>query len=119
MNDKAGTQSITMEFDLPHNPAKVWRALTEPELLARWLMVTDMKLAVGQGFTFKSQPAPGWDGVVSCEMKEIEPQKKLQYSWASLGLPPHDMSRTARRQMTATCRAPRPRRGQLLSLIHI
>lgn len=81
-----GTRSITMEFDLPHPPEKVWRALTERELLAKWLMLTDMKLALGQSFTFKTQPMQGWDGVVRCEMKEVEPLKRLRYSWASLGL---------------------------------
>jgi uncharacterized protein YndB with AHSA1/START domain len=86
MNDKNDTQSITMEFDFPHPPATVWRALTEPELLAKWLMATDMKLAVGQSFTFKMPPKPGWDGVVSCEMKEIELHERLRYSWGSLGL---------------------------------
>lgn len=86
MTNKEDTQSLKMEFDLPHSPAKVWRALTEPELLAKWLTSTDMKLAVGQSFTFKMPPAQGWDGVVQCEMKEIEPQKRLRYSWASLGL---------------------------------
>jgi uncharacterized protein YndB with AHSA1/START domain len=84
--NKGDTQSITMEFDLPHPPAKVWRALTEPELLAKWLMATDMRLAVGQSFTFKMPPAQGWDGVVNCEMKEIELHKRLRYSWGSLGL---------------------------------
>jgi uncharacterized protein YndB with AHSA1/START domain len=86
MNDKNDTRSIMMEFDLPHPPAKVWRALTEPELLAKWLMATDMKLAVGQSFTFKMPPTQGWDGVVSCEMKENELHKRLRYSWGSLGL---------------------------------
>lgn len=86
MNDKPNTQSITMEFDLPHPPAKVWRALTEPELLAKWLMKTNMKLAVGEGFEFNSKPVPGWDGIVHCEMKEIEQHKRLRYSWGSLGL---------------------------------
>jgi uncharacterized protein YndB with AHSA1/START domain len=80
------TQSIKLEFDLPHSPAKVWRALTEPELLAKWMMSTDMQLAIGKSFEFKSQPAPNWDGVIHCEMKEIEPQKLLRYSWASLGI---------------------------------
>ena len=32
------TESISFEFDLPHAPEKVWRALTEPELLAEWLL---------------------------------------------------------------------------------
>lgn len=82
------TQSISMEFDLPHAPAKVWRALTEPALLAKWLMPTDMQPLVGKAFTFKS-PAPPtaqWDGTVSCEMKEIELHKRLCYSWAGGGL---------------------------------
>jgi len=80
------TRSLTMEFDLPHAPAKVWRALTEPELVGKWLMTTDMKLALGQPFTFKMQAQPGWDGVVHCEMKEIEPHKRLRYTWGSMGL---------------------------------
>ena len=86
MSEKADTQSITMEFDLPQPPPKVWRALTEPELLGKWLMATDTKLAAGLSFTFKTQPARGWDGIVSCEMKEIELHKRLRYSWAALGL---------------------------------
>jgi uncharacterized protein YndB with AHSA1/START domain len=84
--NNADTRSFTLEFDLPHPPAKVWRALTEPELLAKWLTSTDMKLAVGQSFTFQMPPAQGWDGVVNCEMKEIELHKRLRYSWGSLGL---------------------------------
>src|SRR6266545_2244486 len=62
MNAKAETRSISMEYDLPHPPAKVWRALTEPELLAAWLMNNDMRPRVGQSFTFKDKPMPWWDG---------------------------------------------------------
>ncbi len=51
MNAKAETRSISMEYDLPHPAAKVWRALTDPELLAAWLMVNDMRPLVGHGFT--------------------------------------------------------------------
>jgi uncharacterized protein YndB with AHSA1/START domain len=32
------TDTLAFELDLPHAPAKVWRALTEPELLAEWLL---------------------------------------------------------------------------------
>ena len=76
------TDCITFEFDLPHSPAKVWRALTEPELLAQWLLpALDLKLEPGAEFTFKTQPYPGWDGTVNCRFLEIDAQKKLSYSW--------------------------------------
>ncbi len=72
-----------MEYDLPYPPAKVWRALTEPELLAAWLMVNDMQLLVGHSFTFKAEPTPWWDGIVRCEVLEIDLHKRLRYSWRS------------------------------------
>ncbi len=81
------TDAISFEFDLQHAPAKVWRALTEPELLAEWLLpVLDLKLAPGAAFTFKTQPYPGWDGTVNCRMLEIEAQKKLSYTWTAFEL---------------------------------
>ena len=81
MNAKAETKSIHAEYDLPHSPAKVWRALTEPELLAMWLMPNDIRPVVGQVFSFKAAPMPGWDGTVACEVLASEPPKRLQYSW--------------------------------------
>ena len=67
---------------LPHPPEKVWRALTEPKLLAEWLLpVFDLELSEGAAFKFKTQPYPGWDGVVDCKMLEIEPRKKISYTW--------------------------------------
>lgn len=75
------TQTILVDYDLPSPPASVWRALTEPALLARWLMQNDLRPVVGHRFTFRSQPMPGWDGVVHCEVLEVEPEKVLAYSW--------------------------------------
>jgi uncharacterized protein YndB with AHSA1/START domain len=76
------SEALSLEFDLPHKPAKVWRALTDPALLAQWLLpVTGLDLNPGTDFTFNTQPVGGWDGVVSCRMLESEPQRKLKYSW--------------------------------------
>jgi uncharacterized protein YndB with AHSA1/START domain len=79
---RSQTESLSFEFDLRHPPEKVWRALTDPALLAEWLLpVIGLELEPGAAFTFKTQPHPGWDGTVSCRMLEIEPQRKLSYTW--------------------------------------
>jgi uncharacterized protein YndB with AHSA1/START domain len=79
---RSQTESISFEFDFNHRPEKVWRALTDPELLAEWLLpVLDLQLQPGAAFTFKTQPYPGWDGTVKCRMLEIEAQRKLSYTW--------------------------------------
>jgi uncharacterized protein YndB with AHSA1/START domain len=76
------TESISFEFDLHHLPEKVWRALTDPVLLAEWLLpVVDLKLEPGAAFTFRRQPLPGWDGIVNCRILEIEAHRKLSYTW--------------------------------------
>ena len=76
------TESIAFEFDLHHSPEKVWRALTDPVLLAEWLLpVVGLKLEPGAAFTFKTQPYPGWDGIVNCRILEIEAHRKLSYTW--------------------------------------
>jgi len=81
---RAQTDSISFEFDLPHAPDKVWRALTEPALLAEWLLpVVTLELEPGAPFAFRAPPQqPGWDGMVKCRFLEIEAPRKLSYSWA-------------------------------------
>ena len=55
------TESISFEFDLQHSPEKVWRALTDPTLLAEWLLpVVGFTLEPGAAFTFRTQPHPGF-----------------------------------------------------------
>jgi uncharacterized protein YndB with AHSA1/START domain len=80
--DRSQTESLSFEFDLPHSPEKVWRALTDPELLAEWLLpVFDHELRPGATFMFKAQPQPGWDGTVNCRFVEIETQRKISWAW--------------------------------------
>lgn len=75
-------ETISLEFDLHHASEKVWRALTDPELLAKWLLpVLDLELEPGAAFAFKAQPQPGWDGIVNCRIIEIETHRKLTYTW--------------------------------------
>ena len=76
------TGTLAFEFDLRHPPEKVWRALTDPVRLAEWLLpVFGLSLEPGAAFTFKTQPYPGWDGVVNCRILEIDAPKKISYTW--------------------------------------
>lgn len=73
----------TIEIDrtYPHPRERVWRALTDPELLARWLMPNDFEPRVGHRFTFRTDPGPGFDGVVHCEVTEIEEPRLVAFTW--------------------------------------
>ncbi|TIQ35849.1 MAG: SRPBCC domain-containing protein [Mesorhizobium sp.] len=73
---EAANAPLSFECDLPDPPEKVWRALTEPELLAAWMMPNDMKPETGRRFAFA---AP--DIAIECEVLEAEPGKRLRYSW--------------------------------------
>jgi uncharacterized protein YndB with AHSA1/START domain len=76
-----GNESIEVDLVLEFAPEKVWRLLTEPELLERWLMPNDIAPVVGHKFNFRTKPMGGWDGVVHCEVTEVVPLQRLAYSW--------------------------------------
>jgi uncharacterized protein YndB with AHSA1/START domain len=70
------TQSVIIERDLPHPPDKIWRALTQPHLIAEWLMKNDFRPVVGHRFDLRAD----W-GSVACEVLEVEPTTTLSYTW--------------------------------------
>jgi uncharacterized protein YndB with AHSA1/START domain len=80
------TRSLVIERELPHPPEKVWRALTQGPLIKEWLMDNDFQPVVGHSFKFRSTPVPNWNGVIDSEVLVVEPNKKLSYSWGTLGL---------------------------------
>jgi len=80
------TRSVVIEKELPHPPEKVWRALTQTSLIKEWLMDNDLQPAVGHKFQFRSTPMPNWNGIIDSEVLVVDPNKKLSYSWGSLGL---------------------------------
>jgi uncharacterized protein YndB with AHSA1/START domain len=80
------TRSVVIERELPHPPEKVWRALTEGPLIKEWLMDNDFQPVVGHTYNFRSTPVPNWNGIIDSEVLVVEPNKKLSYSWSSLGL---------------------------------
>jgi uncharacterized protein YndB with AHSA1/START domain len=80
------TRSLVIEKELPHPPEKIWRALTQGPLIKEWLMDNDFQPVAGHRFNFRSTPVPNWNGVIDSEVLVVEPNKKLSYSWSSMGL---------------------------------
>jgi uncharacterized protein YndB with AHSA1/START domain len=80
---------IAVDEFLPHPPARVWAALTDPESLTAWLMTTDFKPLVGHRFEFRTDPieATNFSGVIACEVLELRTEELLSYSWADAGNP--------------------------------
>jgi len=68
MSDAVVTTSIVVERTLPHSRQKIWRMLTEPDLISQWLMPNDFQPIAGHRFKFHTKPQGDWDGVVHCEV---------------------------------------------------
>jgi uncharacterized protein YndB with AHSA1/START domain len=73
--------SLRFERWYPHSPEDVWHALTDRDLLASWLMPNDIEPRIGHRFTFRTEPAPGFDGIVHCEVLELDRPRLLAFSW--------------------------------------
>ena len=76
---------LTREYAVP--VAHVWRALTDPDLVARWTVTgrggrpVDFAPVVGTKFRFVGRPTPGWNGVVDCEVVEVCEPSLLSFTW--------------------------------------
>jgi uncharacterized protein YndB with AHSA1/START domain len=80
-NPATETRTVVTERDIPYPPAKIWRALTQPQLIEQWLMKNDFAPAVDHNFTFSAD----W-GSVDCRVLTVEPNKTLAYTWGAYGL---------------------------------
>ena len=78
MSDAAiQTRSVVVEREMACPPERLWRALTQPHLIAEWLMQNDFAPTVGHKFNLRGE----WGGVLDCEVLTVEPGRTLAYSW--------------------------------------
>ncbi|PWW02058.1 uncharacterized protein YndB with AHSA1/START domain [Hoeflea marina] len=71
------TRTVVVERDFAHPPEKLWRALSEPHLIAEWLMGNDFRPEIGHRFNLQGD----WGGAIDCEVIAVEPGRTLSYSW--------------------------------------
>jgi uncharacterized protein YndB with AHSA1/START domain len=74
-------RTLRKTVEYRHPPERVWRALTDSRALAAWLMPNDFVPEVGHEFQFRTDPAPGFDGIVNCKVLELDPPSAMRWSW--------------------------------------
>lgn len=79
--DAPEIRSVVVDREMPFPPARIWRALTQPHLIAEWLLQSDFAPVVGRDFKFTQE----W-GAIDCRVTEVEPERSLAYTWAAFGL---------------------------------
>ncbi|MFG1948113.1 SRPBCC domain-containing protein [Nonomuraea sp. NPDC048826] len=72
-----GTSSISVDQFIAAPPAKVWRALTEPDLHAQWWAPGDVAAEPGHEFHLEM---PGF-GSVPCKVIDSKPAERLVYTF--------------------------------------
>ena len=82
MADKA---TVVVEREIAQPREKIWRALTQPHLIAEWLMKNDFKPVVGHRFNLSREATPEIKVVIDCEVIEVEPNESLSYKWKAFG----------------------------------
>lgn len=91
MSDPARAPSaVDLGLFVQQPPATVWRALTEPDLIARWLAPA-LGFGAQVGTTFILQvPVPGRPAAeMACQVVAVTLEQQLSYSWTDLrGDPP-------------------------------
>lgn len=75
--------SLTMDFQYNKSIEKVWHALTDSDMLEKWIWKNDFKPVVGHKFTFRAEPSEWWDGIVKGEVLEVDEPNMISYTWAS------------------------------------
>lgn len=79
----ADVHEIVVDEVFPHTLDMVWKTLTTPDLMGRWLKMqpTGFRPVVGTRFTYQTTPAGQWDGVIRCQVLEATPNERLAYAW--------------------------------------
>jgi uncharacterized protein YndB with AHSA1/START domain len=80
MND---TQEIVVDEVFLHTPETIWKTITTGDLIGRWIHMptTGFQPVTGTRFTFQTTAAAAWDGVIHCEVLEVQPNERLVYTW--------------------------------------
>jgi len=88
------SETVVLDVDVKSPIERVWNALTDSATLSRWMLFksNDFQPVVGHAFQFRE--ADGWDGVIDCEVIEVDEPRRLSYTWVSDQLGPSNLQQS-------------------------
>jgi len=121
MNDAAimgDVHQIVVDEVFPHAPEVLWKTLTTPELMGRWLKMqpSGFEAVEGARFTYQTSPAGPWDGVIRCEVLDVVPNQRLAYAWQ--GGHEENVGYGSRLETVVTFTLSKTDKGTRLRLVH-
>lgn len=77
------SETVSLEYNLKSPIERVWNALTDSEMLSKWMLfeAVDFRPVVGHKFQFRMEPDPNWTVIVDCEVLEVDEPHRLSYAW--------------------------------------
>lgn len=69
---------VSLDFQFTSSINTVWNALTDSDMLAKWVMENNFKPIVGHKCEFRNDQ---WNLIVDCEVLVVDEPNKLSYTW--------------------------------------
>lgn len=85
LQEEEEMHKVSLDFQFNYSIDRVWLALTDSKILAKWVMDNDFKPIVGHKFQFRAKPNKLWDGIVDSEVLAVDQPNKLSYTWITAG----------------------------------
>ena len=79
------SETVVLDVEVKSPIERVWHALTDSATLSKWMLFKSNDFRPVVGHTFQFREAPGWTGVVECEVIEVDQPHRLTYTWVSDG----------------------------------
>jgi uncharacterized protein YndB with AHSA1/START domain len=78
--------AVVLDVELKSPIERVWHALTDSATLSKWMMFKTNDFRPVVGHTFQFRDAPYFDGVIKCEVTDVDEPNRLSYTWQTEGV---------------------------------
>lgn len=79
------SETVVLDFELNTPIERVWHVLTDSATLSKWMLFKSNDFEPVVGHAFQLRDAPGFDGVIDCEVIEVNKPHRLSCTWVTSG----------------------------------